>query len=95
MTKAYAGIDIGGTAIKAGLLLSTGKKVTSFKIPTSARHGRGEVEKNLIETGLKLIEISRQKDLSLTGIGIGSPGTIRHPEGIVTDLIIPACSPCR
>jgi glucokinase len=85
MRKVYGGIDLGGTSIKAGLLSANGERIAFYKIPTGARSGHEEVSENLLETGRKLIEAAKKKGARLHGIGIGSPGTIRYPEGIVTD----------
>lgn len=85
MKKIYAGIDLGGTFIKAGLISPAGTRISSFKIRTEVGSGPGTVWKNLIRAGKRLIAISENKKKKLFGIGIGSPGTIRYPEGIVTD----------
>lgn len=84
MNKAFAGIDLGGTAIKAGILLETGERITSIKMPSGAKSGPEQVGINLSEAVDQLLSISENKGLKIYGIGIGSPGTIHYPEGIVT-----------
>jgi len=84
MRKAYAGIDLGGSYIKAGLLTAGGKRISSFEIPTGADFGPKFVGKNLQQTGERLISLSKRNKMKLCGIGVGSPGTIRYPVGIVT-----------
>lgn len=84
MRKVYAGIDLGGTFIKAGLLTSQGERITSFKIPTEAERGHRKVAENLVRAGQKLVAYVTKNRLELAGIGAGSPGTIKYPQGIVT-----------
>jgi glucokinase len=84
MKKAYAGIDLGGSFIKAGLLTSSGKRISSFQIPTEADAGPRKVGDNLLTAVRKLDILALKYKTKLAGIGIGSPGTIRYPEGIVT-----------
>ena len=84
MTRCYGGIDLGGTFIKAGLLSGDGKILTKFKIPTEVHLGIPAVKSNLRKVAQCLIDVSDEKRSSLRGIGIGSPGTIRFPEGKVT-----------
>jgi glucokinase len=84
MRKYYGGIDFGGSFIKAGLLSTEGEPVSSLINPTLVDKGIPAVKANLRETGKKLIELAIQNKGELAGIGVGSPGTIKYPEGIVT-----------
>jgi len=82
--KCYGGIDLGGTFIKAGLLSSDGEVMAKFKIPTAVDSGAAAVRENLIRAGLRIINMAKKRGLVLAGIGVGSPGTVRYPEGLVT-----------
>jgi glucokinase len=84
MRKYYGGIDLGGSFIKAGLISPEGEAVSSLIVPTLVEKGIPAVKANLREVGKKLAEMAVQYEGELVGIGVGSPGTIRHPEGIVT-----------
>ena len=84
MRKCYGGIDLGGTFIKAGLLSADGQQIAKFKIPTGVDSGLSTVRENLIRAGRKLTALSKTKGFRLAGIGVGSPGTVKYPEGIVT-----------
>lgn len=84
MKKAYAGIDLGGSFIKAGLLSSSGKRIFSFQIPSEADAGPQKVRANLIDAARRLELLARKHKTGLAGIGVGSPGTIRYPDGLVT-----------
>ncbi|UCE67710.1 MAG: ROK family protein [Candidatus Zixiibacteriota bacterium] len=84
MKKVYAGIDLGGSYIKAGLLTAGGKRVSSFKILSEAGSGPKTVAKNLLLAAEKLVFLAGKNKTKLCGFGVGSPGTIRYPDGIVT-----------
>jgi len=84
MKKAYAGIDLGGSFIKAGLLSASGKIITSLKIPTDAGSGPSNVSGNLLSAAVKLEALAKKNKCALAGIGVGSPGTVRYPDGLVT-----------
>jgi glucokinase len=84
MKKCYAGIDLGGSFIKAGLLLRDGKRPARFKIPTEVESGLDSVRENLLRAGRRLTGLAEEKGYSIAGIGVGSPGTVKYPEGIIT-----------
>ena len=84
MIECYGGIDLGGSFIKAGLLTSIGETLEKIIVPSRVDAGIAALKENLNQIGHKLIEISEKHQIKLSGIGIGSPGTIQFPEGIVT-----------
>lgn len=84
MKKCYGGIDLGGTFIKAGLLSRDGCRMAKFKIHTDVESGVAAVADNLLKAGRRLCDLASNRKLKLAGIGIGSPGTVKYPEGIVT-----------
>lgn len=79
------GIDLGGTFIKAGIVDKKAKILASFKYPTEAHKGADTVKSNLSEVYNHLLEISHKKKYKPLSLGIGSPGTISQPNGLVTD----------
>jgi glucokinase len=85
MNKFYGGIDLGGSFIKAGLLSVEGESVSNLIVPSKIEDGIPAVKANLREIGNKLKELAHHYQGELAGIGVGSPGTIKYPEGIVTD----------
>jgi glucokinase len=85
MKTCYGGIDLGGSFIKAGLISKDGARISKFEIPSGANINRDSVKRNLKVAADGLIEIAKQKKLKLSGLGIGSPGTVKYPGGIVTD----------
>lgn len=75
------GVDLGGTTVKTGLISSDGKIIATSKLPTRA----DENPQAVIEQIKKSIHevLPAAKDGSLAGIGIGAPGLIQNPGGIV------------
>ncbi len=84
MKKCYGGIDLGGSFIKAGLIDIRGKQFAKFKIPTNVESGIPAVKSNLLQAAKMLVVSAADMKFALSGIGIGSPGTIKFPQGIVT-----------
>ncbi len=71
------GIDLGGTAIKAGAISPTGQVLSRLTAPTGLAHGASHV----LDTIAQLA-----RDLDLThGLGLGVPGLIDQPRGLVTN----------
>ncbi|WP_203289089.1 ROK family protein [Metabacillus sp. cB07] len=71
-----AGIDIGGTSIKAMIVDEQKNEHFSFSLPTAAQDGKNAILKNLflcIETCLK--------KYSIQGIGIGTAGRVNVRTG--------------
>jgi len=79
MEHAILGLDIGGTSIKAGLLLG-GQLQAIRTIPTPAL----ESQELILETLANFIESYLPQ--SFAGIGIGIPGLVDPKQGIVLGL---------
>jgi glucokinase len=79
--KKYAvGVDLGGTAIKVGLVDEKGQIIEKVSIDSLSHEGPKMVIRQ-IKHGIKQVV---KKDLHrIIGIGIGSPGTIRLKKGTV------------
>jgi glucokinase len=79
----FVGIDLGGTSIKAGVVDDLGRPLAYLTVPTEIERGAedgarrmGQAVKDLIaETGLKPTDITR--------VGLGSPGTMDIPKGML------------
>ena len=84
--KKYIGIDIGGTAVKAGLVDENGE--ARFKIETEI--DRSGTKETVMETVIKSIRAlcdENGTDIgSLAGIGVAAPGAINTKEGRVAKL---------
>lgn len=80
--RRYAvGIDLGGTFIKFALVSEKGEILYTNKLSIGATATRDDIL-SIIHTAIrKTIDVAAEKDISLSGIGIGSPGLIC--DGIV------------
>ncbi len=81
---AYAaaiGVDLGGTTVKTGLISSDGNILATSKLPTRA----DESPQAVIEQIKKSISevLKHTNNGGVAGIGIGAPGLVQNPGGIV------------
>jgi glucokinase-like ROK family protein len=77
------GIDIGGTAIKAAIVNSTGEVSSHISIPTQASGGRAVIAASLLEAVRQTLATASVHSIGLTGIGIASAGAIDAKNGTV------------
>lgn len=75
------GVDLGGTTVKTGLIDSTGTIIAQSKLPTLAEVGPSAVVGQIIASIKEVMPKTNGQPLA--GIGIGSPGLIQNPGGIV------------
>ncbi len=78
----FAGIDLGGTNIAAGIVDENGKMYEDMSIPTGAQRDYTEIVKDmagLVETLCKNMKINPN---DLKGVGIGCPGSIDNENGV-------------
>ena len=70
MKKSAAGIDIGGTNTKAGLVSENGEVTSRLSFPTTDFSQISEYKSFL---GKKISEMAAENETEITGIGIGAP----------------------
>ena len=75
----YAGIDLGGTYIKYGLVSEAGEIIRKGKIPTPAGCGYAETAEVIASAVRELAE----HGAPVCGLGIGAPGVVDGEKGIV------------
>lgn len=78
-----AGIDLGGTNIKAGLIDGNQKIVAQTSAPTGAERPAEEVIADMAGLVKQLMETLKIDESALAGIGVGSPGLVDADAGIV------------
>jgi glucokinase len=83
MKKIAVGVDLGGTAIKAGLVNPQGKILRDTTIPAEANQGPTHVIEQIIKSVHQLIDGSSYKKREYAGIGVGSPGSVDLDGGTV------------
>lgn len=75
----YAGVDLGGTNIKVGLVTKTGELIAEASRPTALPRPAEAVCDDIIRIILNLVE----QYGPIQGVGVGCPGTIDSVNGIV------------
>lgn len=80
----YAGIDIGGMSIKAGIVSEDGKiLIKKAFVPLKTAD---ESVVKMAETVKELLKALNLEETELKGIGVGCPGTVNSEKGIVDCL---------
>lgn len=80
----FAGVDVGGTNIKVGIVDGDGSVVASTKFPTLANSIPSESLEKAKETLTRLLESESLSWEDIGGVGLGTPG----PMDIGTGLIL-------
>ncbi|WP_165245874.1 ROK family protein [Paludisphaera soli] len=81
----YLGIDLGGTNIKSGVVEDTGRPLSSVSIETQADLGPEVGIENLARAGRLAVEASGLRWDQITGVGLGSPGTMDLSRGMLLE----------
>ncbi len=81
--KYAIGIDLGGTAIKYALISKAGDFLCEGKLPSNADVSSEKIIKQLFKAISILTEYARMKDITISGIGIGTPGIVDEENGII------------
>src|SRR5262245_40072327 len=79
----FAGIDIGGTNIKFGIVDAQGRSLGKASVPTHEERGPAEAMGRTIEALRSLVTSLELSLDDLAAIGIGSPGPQDCPSGMI------------
>src|SRR3954465_15213767 len=79
----FAGIDVGGTSIKLGVVDDLGRSLGKSSVPTHEERGPTEAMERTIQELTRLLQTINLKIDDLSGIGIGSPGPQDIPSGVI------------
>ncbi len=82
MNDLALGIDIGATNTKIGLVNPDGKIIQFDQIPTPQSPPDTTIS-IINDTALELLDTEKLDVSCIIGVGVGFPGAIRQPEGIV------------
>ena len=74
----YAGIDLGGTNIKCGIVDETGEIIVQESVPTHSERGFSYVAETM--AGL-VIKLARETKIDVKAVGVGAPGMIYGERG--------------
>ncbi len=81
--KVAAGLDLGGTNVRAAFVAADGKIIKDVSRRTQPERGPGPVIEDMAEMLEQLIndlDISRD---DIIGLGVGAPGPLSHRDGII------------
>jgi glucokinase len=81
--KAFAGIDLGGTNIKFGIIDQNGDIIIYRTIPAFAADGARSLLERLKICGEELLLYCSDNDLKIPYLGVGSPGTVNSDTGTI------------
>ncbi len=79
----YVGIDLGGTTVKMGLVDDHGQTIAWDSIDTEVHDGPEEASRRMGEAVLRLIRSAGAEPSAIARVGLGSPGTLDIPAGIM------------
>jgi len=82
-SKVIVGIDLGGTAVKIGILNQEYDILAQTSFPTGAARAYGQVIADMGKTAMALLAENGYGWEDCLGAGVGSPGTVDSENGIV------------
>ena len=85
----FVGVDLGGTSIKCGVVDDTGRALLkkAVDVDTEAAKGVDVSLKNMADGAHRAVEQSGLKWDEVAGVGLGSPGTMDIPAGMLLDPV--------
>ncbi len=81
----YLGIDLGGTNIKSGVVDDVGEPLSSVSLETEADRGPEVGIAKLAEAARRAVLASGLSWDQITGVGLGSPGTMDLARGMLLE----------
>lgn len=81
----YVGLDVGGTAMKAGVVDDSGKSLGSVSLPTEAHRGQEFGLERMCESIRQAVAAANLKMSDIVAIGVATPGTMDIPGGLILD----------
>jgi len=81
--KVGIGVDLGGTAIKYGLVAEDGTILWNTKKPTNAKSSGKEILSNIDSAILECVAQAKQLELQVSSVGVGTPGLVQDKNRIV------------
>lgn len=81
--KIAVGIDLGGTAVKIGIVDEAYELIAQTSIPTGAGRPYRQVIEDMGKTAVALMEENGLRPEDCLGVGAGCPGTVDSRNGVV------------
>jgi glucokinase len=79
----FAGIDVGGTNLKIGLVDDRGSTIADVKIPTEADHGPQDAVGRMARQIAALVEQAGLTSAEILAVGLATPGTMDLRAGLL------------
>lgn len=83
----FVGVDLGGTNIKIGLVDDQGNTLAYVTRPTPVDDGAEEGARQMGLGVLEVIEQAKLKSSDIARVGLGSPGTMDIPAGMLVEPV--------
>lgn len=84
-TPLFAGVDLGGTNIKLGIVDSNGLTIAAHKFPTHSESGPVDAMQRTAEHLTELCQINRIALAEIACVGLATPGTMDIPSGMILE----------
>src|SRR6476661_9465449 len=81
----YVGLDVGGSAMKAGVVDDFGKPLSAVSLPTEAQRGQEFGLERMCETIRAAVTAAELRLDQIAAIGVATPGTMDIPAGLILD----------
>src|SRR5262245_35439492 len=81
----FAGLDVGGTSMKAGVVTDDGKVLGTGHLPSEAHRGQQFGLDRMCETIREAIQASNLTLDQIAAVGVAPPGTMDIPGGMILD----------
>jgi glucokinase len=83
----FAGIDLGGTNIKVGVVDDLGRPLSWLSVPTECEKGPEDAARRMSDAVREAARQAGLADGELARVGLGSPGTMDLPAGMLIEPV--------
>jgi glucokinase len=81
----YAGVDVGGTNIKLGVVDNRGRTLARSKLRTESQSGPEDAVRRMAAALRSLVDQLPVTPTELRGVGLATPGTMDIPAGLILE----------
>ncbi len=81
----YAGLDVGGTTMKAGIVDDEGRPLSAVSLPTEAHKGQEHGLAEMCASIRQAAAEARVEVRDLAAIGVATPGLMDIPAGVILE----------
>lgn len=81
----FVGVDVGGTSVKIGVVDDLGRTLGWISIDTDPTHGPDDGTRRMGQAVCQLIDQIGLRREQVAGLGLGTPGTMDIPAGMLLD----------